>query len=242
MLSFIKYQNEMSPDQLNFLNETLTRTFIEKFLENGNVAIDAGANHGLHTSTMVSSVGTSGHVHAYEPNVLLHGSLREILRPGIDILHRLAVGARKEESDFHIPADDGWATLNPSVLGGQPRRIERVNIELMDSTICPFDKIRLIKLDIEGHELPALFGAARIVKESRPFLIIEEPYSNETVNFINTFGYESFDLLGNRLQSEEHIFPNYFGIPKEHSKLFKRRYKIDSNDVFKKYFENFNHF
>ena len=115
-------------------------------------------------------------------------------------------------------------------------------VGLMDTTICPLDKIKLIKLDIEGHELPALFGAARIVKESRPYLIIEQPYSNETVNFITAFGYECFDLLGNRLKDDEHVFPNYFGIPKEHSKLFARKYKINGDDVFKKYFETFNHF
>jgi len=238
-LPFIQHQDEMTPLQLNFLNEELTRNFIELFVETGQVVVDAGANHGFHTTTLVRKVGSTGHVHAYEPNPELSNGLRQILRDDKDILHPIAIGDRRESRELFIPEDDGWATLNPILLVDRSLKIENVNVDLLDFTICVGDEVSLMKIDIEGNELAALFGGVRIISEHHPYLIIEEPYTNETVEFLEAFGYKCFNLLGTTLERSEHIFPNYYAVPKKFIKRFQRNYVIDPLQIFEKYFKTF---
>jgi hypothetical protein len=50
-------------------------------------------------------------------------------------------------------------------------------------------KIGLIKLDVEGAELPALRGAQRLIERDKPYIIYEEAEDRD-----RAFGYEIKDL------------------------------------------------
>jgi hypothetical protein len=49
--------------------------------------------------------------------------------------------------------------------------------------------IRLIKVDVEGHELAALRGMRRLLERDRPVLIIKGR-SPEVAGFLSGFGYQ----------------------------------------------------
>ena len=72
-------------------------------------------------------------------------------------------------------------------------------------------KIGFIKIDVEGHEKEVIEGAKNIIKKNRPVLLveIEERHSkntvNDTINYINKFGYVSFYLSENKLLETKNL-------------------------------------
>lgn len=57
----------------------------------------------------------------------------------------------------------------------------------------PFDKVTLIKLDVEFYEIPALEGAIKLIESQRPALFIEAAYKHEwekLKKFLGPLGYK----------------------------------------------------
>jgi hypothetical protein len=55
--------------------------------------------------------------------------------------------------------------------------------------------VRLVKMDVEGHELPALQGMRVLLARDHPVLIIETG-SQETMTFLSDLGYAHERLPG----------------------------------------------
>src|SRR5690348_15847851 len=81
------------PQRHHFLTETLTELIIGRAVKAGDVVVDAGANHGYHTRHLLAAVGSTGHVHAFEPNPVFAAELAAWDDTRL-IVHRAAVGAR----------------------------------------------------------------------------------------------------------------------------------------------------
>jgi FkbM family methyltransferase len=80
--------------------------------------------------------------------------------------------------------------------------MEQVLSITLDDTIPHDEKIGLIQLDIEGHELQALQGAERILCEQHPLLILEvwDNKSQALEQFLQAHGYTYVTSLdGNRV-------------------------------------------
>jgi FkbM family methyltransferase len=63
---------------------------------------------------------------------------------------------------------------------------------LLDSLALP-NKVALVKIDTEGHELQVLRGMAQLLHRDHPTLIVETN-SSEVSEFLNSFGYVSEKL------------------------------------------------
>ena len=86
------------------------------------------------------------------------------------------------------------------------------------------NKIGLIKIDVEGHEKNVLKGGINLIKKCKPNLLIEieERHSKErvdnTINFINNFGYKSYycdklNLISTTKLTDYKLRNNYIFIP-----------------------------
>jgi FkbM family methyltransferase len=136
-------------------------------LQPGDLAVDAGANHGLHTYPMAERVGATGRLLAIEPIPVLADALRAGAAarglPQIE-LHQVALSDVEGTAEFHwIRNADGYSGLQardyPFAPDDERLQVRTVRLDrLLEGAAQPW---RFIKLDLEGGEFRALQGAER---------------------------------------------------------------------------------
>jgi len=243
MLDWLNLNYKLSPDQQNFFTETLTELFLSYFIQPGEVSADIGANHGFHSRTMIHSTGDKGHVHLFEPNPSLIPELKSIARAGKDFVHEIAAIENEEKLDFFVPEDDGWGTLDASLL--QDRKIishYQVSGASASNYFCVDDDVRLIKIDVEGSELRTLLGLIPIIVKSKPIFIIEEYYSTNAIDFLKVYGYSFLNMKGELLNESNQIFVNFIAVHGSFRKYRNWIEKIDRNFLFNRYATTFTKF
>jgi FkbM family methyltransferase len=185
--------------------------FVRRTVRPGQHVIDAGAHVGFFALHMARIVGQAGSVHAFEP----YGPSAECLARAIEengladrlVLERAALGARSGTAELVLPRRsfnpgsaclrrDGW------VLPGD-YEVHPVRVVALDEYRVP-RPVSFIKLDIEGSEPLALGGAARLLSEDRPTVLVElHPWQLERVagmspaeflREIGALGYRAFHL------------------------------------------------
>jgi FkbM family methyltransferase len=142
---------------------------LERYVRPGSVALDVGAHIGTHTLTLARLVGPSGRVYAFEPVMKSYRELyRNLELNGVTnvVPLRYALGkgpASVIEMDPIHPGEEGGTSVG---RGG-----DRVELRTLDS--FGFEQVSLIKIDVEGFELPVLDGAEDTIRRNRPVLIVE---------------------------------------------------------------------
>lgn len=151
------------------------------YLRDGGRVLDIGANVGFYSIMSLDIVGSRGHVDAFEvdprPLRCLH---KTKLRFGIQQLHihPLAVGA--VEGRCYLKAEDECGCSSVSTAGSGPNvRMTSLDAWSRSQDIASID---VIKIDVEGFELNVLIGAAQVLKDFRPTLIIEADEKHQTRN------------------------------------------------------------
>ena len=154
-------------------------------LRPGGVFIDLGANQGEFTVCAARLVGESGRVFAFEPspmmqqrlakNVALNGLTQVCIEP-------LAVADEPRHLDLLSPTgafEDGTVHAGLSTLYRRNSDVAAVTDQVTVTTLDVWQQQRdlasvdVIKMDIEGAELPALKGGLRLIQRFRPVLFIE---------------------------------------------------------------------
>jgi len=148
---------------------------------------------------MIASVcvGDSGAVHSFEPHPAVFSRLHMTVKTGNFKnvkLNKLLLSDRAERMSFF---------LNPygpssSVSSSYTPTSELVEIKCDATTLDQYwrsqseSPIDLIKLDVEGYELPVLRGALDLLKSYKPLLILEIA---NTEGREEAFGYTLDELL-----------------------------------------------
>jgi FkbM family methyltransferase len=123
-------------------------------------------------------------IHALEPATDNFARLSRNLElnPGLDVgLHRVAVGDREGEVEL-ISAPGGrdlagtrvvTAEVGEEVAGGP---VERAPMITLDGFAAGhgIERVDVLKLDVEGHELPALEGASALISDRRVGCVVCE--------------------------------------------------------------------
>lgn len=164
--------------------ESITFARLRRLLRDGKIRndifVDIGANIGIY-SLRVSRLFSR--IVAFEPNPAICARLRDNITlngyANITVFAD-AIGATAEELWFCVPTEDNE---NHGVAGFSECYMQRAGIQYAKVTVSvrPLDtvlaldlsRVSVIKLDVEGFELPALRGMEKIVKASRPLIIIE---------------------------------------------------------------------
>jgi FkbM family methyltransferase len=168
---------------------------LKSLLSPGEHFVDCGANVGLWSLVAAGRVGAAGRVTAFEPNPAAHERLIQ------NIAASGAVGARITVLNVAVAAQPGFVSfetgkqhnLGHVVAGsGGTATCIRVPAVSLDDELGEV-AIRVLKLDIEGGEAPALRGAARILRSQRPWVVAE---FNVAANGTERIGdWEVFTLL-----------------------------------------------
>jgi FkbM family methyltransferase len=177
---------------------------MEQCLREGDIAIDCGANVGIHTCSLARRVGPSGRVIAVEPMHELADRMEANCRlNGLSNVTglRLAVSSAPGEGILFCPSPDspnqGQASLFREALDSSvPRSISITTVdEIVASNRLP--AVRLIKIDTQGNELEILRGAVRTLAVIQPMLFFE--YDHETYEAAEVEWSELVHLLTDRL-------------------------------------------
>jgi FkbM family methyltransferase len=177
-----------------------------------DVVIDAGANIGLFTVLAAARVGPRGGVIACEPSPATMAILRaNVARNSFDWVDlqevALAEAAGRLELEVFTPGS-GFSSFAPEDAGAGSR-IEVAVTTLDDLAGGLLDRVRLVKLDVEGAELRALRGATRLLEGPRPDFIVElEPEHLErqgsTLREVQTLfqdaGYKGYGISNGALE------------------------------------------
>ena len=151
--------------------------------------VDVGANEGEFSAAAARLVKLDG-VHAFEPQPTCHPPLSQVLKniPNSH-LHPSAVGAEPGEIELLCTANSKLASVlkpNDEIANGYEngdfdveRRI-KVPLVRLDDVIPSDGNIGLLKIDVQGYELPVLKGAARTLR--RTFALLME------VNYVAHYG------------------------------------------------------
>src|SRR4030095_3872529 len=91
------------------------QTFIRKHVRVGQCAIDIGANVGTISRVLLKQVGSTGQVHAFEPNTdLVNSNLLRITQSNFHI-HTEAVSSTSAEATFFIDCRDDLPAVASSI-------------------------------------------------------------------------------------------------------------------------------
>jgi len=164
-----------------------TQKTLQKLIKPGDVVFDIGANIGAHTLGIAQSVGSSGKVYAFEPADFAFAKLKRnlALNPELEVrtfprqILLAANLAEKPEPQIYASWPlEGDASVHPR-LRGRLVSAEYAAVETLDNFITRegITRLDLIKMDVDGHELPVFQGARETFRRFQPTLVMEmSPY------------------------------------------------------------------
>ena len=184
------------------------KVLLAGLVRRGDIVFDVGANRGIFTALMSNLVGPEGRVHAFEPSVetcrLLEATLAErALDPANVVINTSAVGTRDGVATLYTPRlDHEQASLEPhdtgSWSGDATVRSAEVRVTALDSYAAAQARphVDVIKMDIEGAELPALRGFASGLRSLHPIIVCEI-----CGEWTRAFGYQPSDVVAELKQA-----------------------------------------
>lgn len=172
-----RYRTRVDPDEIRWMRSVLRP---------GDLAVDVGAYKGGYTYWMRHQVGTEGLVLAFEPQPDLAAYLRarvsELGWTNVRI-HDVALSREPGVAPLYRPGTEPSPAA--SLVGASlPRGSRRFDVRLrtLDAVLAEQEAeargetrrpLRLVKCDVEGHEMDVFLGASDTLKVRRPHLLFE---------------------------------------------------------------------
>jgi FkbM family methyltransferase len=176
-----------------------------KLLRKGDCFLDVGANMGEVGMYAAKFVGPSGQVHFFEPQPKLAGCIRvsaELNGFKHAFIHEVALSGRDGEACLSVPGGNtGMGSLeNQGSADSTCVTVQTRNATayLAELNLPP---VRVMKIDVEGHEETLLRGAFDFFKSNRPTAIVFESHDNGepffgrgAVKIMYSLGYNFFQI------------------------------------------------
>lgn len=159
-------------------------------------AIDIGANIGNH-SLYFSDYFRK--VLSFEPN------------PRTFQVLQLNAGLAKNVQCFNEGISDTNADLlletcntnsgRSAITGTDSGSTRSIRVKALDSIIDESETVRLVKIDVEGHEEQVLIGAEQTIRRNRPVILFEQHKedfragSTAAIDLLKTYGYVNFAVI-----------------------------------------------
>ncbi|MEN9552073.1 MAG: hypothetical protein RI935_450 [Candidatus Parcubacteria bacterium] len=159
--------------------------FFEKFLKEGDVVVDCGAHLGTLTITASKIVGDRGHVYAYEAHPRTFSFLKKNIHDN-ECKNVTALHVAVTDTNQSVRFSDYYVNDMNSVEENGPLEVTG---NTLASLLYDVEKIDLLKLDIEGSELPALIGACDVLERVKAVYYEIEKHAYER------FGYHPQDVI-----------------------------------------------
>ena len=217
-------------------------SLMSKFIMEGDVVFDIGANIGAFTVPLSKKVGKFGEVYAFEPQRIIYDILQNnVNKNNLSNTRVFNVGVGKNEEELELNDIDYSKVGN---FGGVSFKYEsspftkniknkkyKVKLTNLDKLI-EIKKCNFIKMDVELMELDILKGGRKFLKKFRPILWIEnhQSYPNKINKFLLKNDYNAY-WVNSRIFNKSNFFineNNYFdeistlntlAIPKEDNRF-----------------------
>jgi len=183
---------------------------LDALCDRTRTGIDIGAKVGMYTYRIRDR---SSDVVAFEPNPLFNYMLAKVFDGKRGRVEPYAVSNQRGTATMRLPfeADGtrqfGRATIeraNP-LKHEQVARTEDLEVETRTIDEYGFPNVGFIKIDVEGHELAVLEGAAQTLAASQPLMLIEcnddhQPEGTAKLRrWLDAHAYDAFFVEGNQL-------------------------------------------
>jgi FkbM family methyltransferase len=171
-----------------------------RLVRDGDTVLDIGANVGDITLLLSHIVGRHGVTHAFEPVPPTFSQLSQRIAGECPfrnvILNNFALGDTPGVFPIHVPAGDfGQASLRTHDVASWSkagRDSFDCEVRTLDAYVAEkkVESLRLLKIDVEGAELPALRGGQRTLDQFHPIIHFEyfAPWAK-------AFGYDAHDVV-----------------------------------------------
>src|SRR5262245_22539404 len=147
--------------------ESDEQSLMRRLVRPGNVVFDIGAHIGLHTVLLSEIVGSTGHVHAFEPNAGKAAALeRTVAALPNAHLHAFALGESAGRVALYIPEDESMTSLADWTYGREwHRRRTTCEVRRLDDLVSrgELPVPDFVKCDVEGAELAVFHGAGALL-------------------------------------------------------------------------------
>lgn len=177
---------------------------IGALLDEGSIALQYGAEYGVHALYLSSLVGESGEVHVVEPRRMEH----------IALCTAVALNHLDNVYPHHVALGDRSGRLELPAAGQQPA--ERSRMVALDALELP--NLHLLKINLPGTLMSILAGATSVLRQHKPaiyFRLSTMELAATEIAALKTHGYRCWshlpylynasNLSGNKLN----IFPGW---------------------------------
>lgn len=214
---------------------------IQHLIAKGDTVLDLGANMGFFTKYFSDLVGTSGSVYSVEPipstTRILTYVVKKLRLTNVKVLNvaisdaagtvtmEIPLFASGEENIFEAKIVDGTAHA-----GFEKVTVESATLDALFRDVLP--SIRFVKCDIEGHELPAMRGARKLLGEVKPAWLMEvwgnpaeaNSKASQTFAEFTKAGYGAYWFNGTQMKSWQpgDISVNYFFLTEPHISALRK--------------------
>lgn len=189
---------------------------LDRFVPNGGVFLDIGANIGFHSLYARTLLGNSGQVIAFEPLPRLHEQMQKSIEANgfTNItVHNVALADKVGIGTLSLVDENIGASSLQSVSRARTvASVVEVPLVKLDSYQSDFSQLDVVKIDIEGSEFEALQGGVQILRKYKPVIILEfspQVYENDYTGksedlylFIKNLGYE-ITVIGDEMLNIE---------------------------------------
>lgn len=184
--------------------EKESTSLVYKFLKEGDIVIDVGANIGYYSILFSRLVGPNGKVHCFEPTEFYGNVLKrnvEINKSSNVVIYPFGLSNKSER----LPISIGYssATIHDPYKGQNTTSVETIRLESLDEIVhkAGITKIDFIKIDIDGHEPLFIKGAIKTIKRFKPKILLE-------VNHLNylTAGFTAWEFYESLKEIEAYIY------------------------------------
>jgi FkbM family methyltransferase len=160
--------------------ESAVVAILKEWAKPGACVADIGAHIGFMTMALARFVGSSGKVLSVEPSPPSLAQLRSNVElnqlTNVTVIQAAVSDATGRAQFSILPHATTSHIVNPAETAEAEATTVSVPITRLDDLIFNSNgpgKIDLVKIDVEGHEGAVLRGATRVLRDSRPKLLIE---------------------------------------------------------------------
>lgn len=174
-----------------YYEEDMVRFIKENYSEKGGTFVDIGSSIGNYTMVFSQLADV---VYSFEPitTTYFHQALNLLINK-IDNVHMYNIGLGNECGLTNMWIDD----LSKASGGGVIQEDGEYVINITKLDLFNIEDVRVMKIDIEGHEIEAMKGAVETIKKCKPDLFIEcstETFRQQVTSFLQSLdlGYKIY--------------------------------------------------